>query len=262
MRGKDIETAGGPNNSTKSSATQAEPIRVLDAIEAIRLRPHMYIGTDSQAGLIYLLDGFISTVLCAAAREIGSGVDKPLYGSMRNIEISFHAEHMVTITDDGPGLSPQPLGPGDTKSLAERVFTQLLVPMPPLAVTNALSQWLELKVWREGYQWEQNYRQGRPQSEIRKIGASEKHGNSIRFMPDPAFFADTEYDFDQVVQWFRERAPKLERKIEELNPMDQGWYGEALREQHSLFRNAYSTIRDKRPSASSTREERRVTFNG
>jgi len=262
MSGKDTEAGGDPNSFAKSSATQAEPIKVLDSIEAVRSRPKMYIGTDPQAGLIYLLDAAIGTLLSAAAREIGSVVDKSLYGDTRNIEITFHAARIVTIADDGPGLSPQPLSPNSTKSLAERLLTELFTAMPEFVVTNAVSQWLELKVWRDGYQWEQNYREGRPQDEFRKICASEKHGNSIRFAPDPVFFADTEYDFDQVVQWFRERAPKLEHKIAELTPNDHAWYEKALRKEHSLFQNACFTICDERPLSSSARGERRITFNG
>ena len=262
MGDKDTQTASDPDSSTKSSATQAEPIETLDGIEAVRLRPKMYIGTDLQAGLIYLLDCVISTVLGEAAREIGSTVEMPPHESGRNIEITFHAEHMVTIADDGPGLSPQPLRPHTTKSRAEELLTELFCGMPQPGVTNALSQWLELKVWRDGYLWEQNYRQGRPHDEFRKICASEKHGNSIRFVPDPAFFADTEYDFDQVVLWFRERAPKLERQIAELTPTAPAWYHTALREEHSLFRNARFIISDERPLASNAEGGRRITFTG
>ena len=206
MHGKGTDAAGDLNSSTKSGTSQTEPIPVLDAIEAIRLRPQMYIGTDLQAGLIYLLDAAIETLLRHAAREISSVVDMPVYGSMRNIEITFHVERRVTITDDGPGLSPQPMSAEGMKSVAEVLLTLLPVGMPQLAVTNALSQWLELKLWRDGYQWEQVYHQGRPQSELRKVCASEKHGNSIRFLPDPLFFPNTEYDFDCVAVVPRTRA--------------------------------------------------------
>src|SRR5215471_1228678 len=142
--------AGDPNSPAQSNATQREEIKVLDSIEHIRLRPEMYIGKDREAGLMGLIEPTVDTLLRQEARHI---------------KITLQAGNIVTITDDGPGLPTDPRIPDTTMPFAQYLFTNLLTGYgaPALVESNALSQWLELKIWRDGHQWEQSYRQGRPQ---------------------------------------------------------------------------------------------------
>jgi DNA gyrase/topoisomerase IV subunit B len=247
MDDRDIpkQTDGDPNNPARGNATQREEIKVLDSIEAIRQRPEMYIGKDREAGLNQLIEPTVDTLLRAGARHI---------------KITLQAGNVVTITDDGPGLPTDPRKPEKKIPFAQYLLTELLVGYgaPALVFCNALSQWLELKIRREGYHWEQDYRQGRPQGELHMTYPTEKHGNSIRFVPDPEIFAGMEYDFDKVVRRFQERASEFEQILAEGEPF--GWYGKAQHDLASLFQSAHVTIVDERPIASGLDQVPCVTF--
>lgn len=248
MNGKDTPAErGDPNSPAPAKGREQADIQVLDAIDAIRLRPEMYIGSDREAGLIQLIDPAMATLLRQGAQ---------------NIEITLQAGNIVTMIDDGPGLSLEPRRPDGRPPFAQECLTELLVGFgpPTLVFTNALSQWLELKIWREGHQWEQSYRQGRPFNELHPTGVTEKHGNGLRFVPDPAIFPGMGYDFDKLQRWFRGRESEFEQLLAEEEPP--GWGGKAERHLASLFRKAHITISREGPLVSNTKRERRVTFNG
>ena len=239
------QALGDPDSPARSKATEGEEIKVLDSIEAMRLRPEMYIGKDREAGLIQLIEPTVDTLLRQGARHI---------------EITLQAGNIVTITDDGPGLPTEPRSPEETMPVAQYLFTELLAGYgaPALVFCNALSQWLELKICREGYQWGQNYGRGRPQGELHMTCPTEKHGNSIRFLPDPEIFPGMEYDFDKVLRWFQERASEFEQILAEGEPSE--WHGKAQHQLASFFRNAHLTIIDERSITSGLDRVRRVAL--
>jgi DNA gyrase/topoisomerase IV subunit B len=246
MNGKDTPSSSGdPNGPAQSNRTHETDIQVVDAIDAVRLRPEMYIGPDREAGIIQLINPAVETLLRQGAR---------------NVQVTLQTDNIVTITDDGPGLSLDPRRPDGRPPFAQECLTELLCGFgaPTLVVTNALSQWLELTIWGNGYQWEQSYRLGRPLDELHQSGVTEKHGNSLRFMPDPALFQEIAYDFDKVAGWFRKRESDFEQLLAKEEPRD--WYGKAKRDLAVLFRNAHTTIIDERFITSNPDGARRATF--
>src|SRR5688500_14945101 len=195
------------------SAYDASSIQVLEGLEAVKRRPGMYIGSTGPRGLHHLVWEIVD-----------NSIDEALAGYCSEILITVHEDNSVSVTDDGRGM---PVGKMKKygKSAAEIIMTTLHAGGKfdgqgykvsgglhgvGASVVNALSQWLEIEVRREGHVWTQRYERGFPKGElkkVRKVKKGEGTGTTIRFMPDPEVFTETvELSFDTLSRRFRESA--------------------------------------------------------
>ncbi len=204
---------------TKSAAKRskstydASSIQVLEGLEAIKRRPGMYIGSTGPRGLHHLVWEIVD-----------NSIDEALAGHCSEIIVDVHEDNSVTVTDDGRGM---PVGKMKKygRSAAEVILTTLHAGGKfdgkgykvsgglhgvGASVVNALSEWLELEVRREGHVWTQRYERGFPSSKLdkgRKLKKGEGTGTTIRFKPDPEVFTETqELSFDTLSRRFRESA--------------------------------------------------------
>jgi DNA gyrase subunit B len=185
-------------------------IRVLEGIEAIRKRPGMYIGDTTPRGLHHLV-----------YEVVDNSIDEAMAGYCRNIHVTIHPDGSASIADDGRGI---PVGPhpqfGD-KSTLEVVLTKphaggkfdhdtykVSGGLHGVGVTvvNALSEWLEAEVHRDGRVWRQEYEQGEPKGPIRDIGPADDTGTIIEFLPDSEIFPNIQFDYDVLEKRLRELA--------------------------------------------------------
>ncbi|MCA1688522.1 MAG: DNA topoisomerase (ATP-hydrolyzing) subunit B [Actinobacteria bacterium] len=191
----------------------ASSIQVLEGLEAVKRRPGMYIGTTGPRGLHHLVWEIVD-----------NSIDEALAGHCTEISVIVHPDNSVSVTDDGRGM---PVGKMDKygKSAAEVIMTTLHAGGKfdgqgykvsgglhgvGASVVNALSAWLEMEIRRDGHLFTQRYERGFPKGEIeksRKLKKGEGTGTTIRFLPDPEVFTETqELSFDTLSRRFRESA--------------------------------------------------------
>src|SRR5215467_6712871 len=189
----------------------AEDIKVLGGMEAVRLRPAMYIGSSGEMGLHHLV-----------YEVVDNSVDEALAGFATRIDVTIHIDNSITVVDDGRGIPVDDMVvDGEKLPAAQVVLTKLHAGGKfdtssykvsgglhgvGVSVVNALSHQLDLEIWREGHVWEQTYSKGEPQSKFRKTGTTKKRGTKIHFLPDKQIFTITEYNFDTLAQRLRELA--------------------------------------------------------
>jgi DNA gyrase subunit B len=200
-----------PKNA--KSDYDASSIQVLEGLEAVKRRPGMYIGTTGPRGLHHLVWEIVD-----------NSIDEALAGHCTEISVIVHPDNSVSVTDDGRGM---PVGKMDKygKSAAEVIMTTLHAGGKfdgrgykvsgglhgvGASVVNALSEWLEMEIRRDGHLFTQRYERGFPKGEIeksRKLKKGEGTGTTIRFLPDPKVFTETqELSFDTLSRRFRESA--------------------------------------------------------
>jgi DNA gyrase subunit B len=204
-----ITTANGSGNG--ASDYTADSIKVLSGMEHVRKRPAMYIGSTGEVGLHHLV-----------YEVVDNSVDEALAGYATKIEVTIHIDNSITVIDDGRGIPVDDMEiDGEKISAAEVVMTKLNAGGKfdsstykvsgglhgvGVSVVNALSEELELEIWRDGSTWEQTYSKGDPTSKLRKTGANKNRGTKVHFLPDRSIFAAPEYNYDTLAQRLRELA--------------------------------------------------------
>jgi DNA gyrase subunit B len=197
--------------SQESGDYNADSIKVLGGMEAVRKRPAMYIGSTGEMGLHHLV-----------YEVVDNSVDEALAGHADKIEVTIHLDNSITVVDNGRGIPVDMMDiDGEKIPAAQVVLTKLHAGGKfdassykvsgglhgvGVSVVNALSEELDLEIWRDGFTWEQTYSKGEPTSKLKKAGASKKLGTKVHFLPDKSIFTVTEYNFDTLAQRLRELA--------------------------------------------------------
>ena len=184
-------------------------IQVLEGLEAVRKRPGMYIGSTSSRGLHHLVYEIVD-----------NSIDEALAGFCTEISVAINEDNSITVIDNGRGM-PTGIHPKMGKSTEEVIMTVLHAGGKfggggykvsgglhgvGASVVNALSEWCEVTVSREGDIWQQKYSRGNAVTDLSKIGKTEEHGTKVSFKPDTEIFEETEYDFDILANRLRELA--------------------------------------------------------
>ncbi len=185
----------------------ADKIKVLEGLEAVRLRPAMYIGSTSVDGLHHLL-----------YEVVDNSVDEALNSFCTRIDVTIHIDNSVTVVDNGRGI-PTDFHEQAQKSAAEVVMTVLHAGGKfdndsykvsgglhgvGISVVNALSRRLDLEIWRGGEVYEQSYERGKPVTEFRKTGTTKRRGTKITFSPDETIFETLDFSYDTIAGRLRE----------------------------------------------------------
>ena len=185
----------------------ADKIKVLEGLEAVRLRPAMYIGSTSVDGLHHLI-----------YEVVDNSVDEALNGYCSTVEVTIHINNSVTVIDNGRGI-PTDLHEQTGKSAAEVVLTVLHAGGKfdndsykvsgglhgvGVSVVNALSKRLDLEIWRAGNVYEQSYERGKPVTDFRQTGTTKRRGTKITFVPDDEIFESLEFSYDTIAARLRE----------------------------------------------------------
>jgi DNA gyrase subunit B len=200
-----------PTQAQKPTYT-SDNIKVLEGLEAVRLRPAMYIGSTGEMGLHHLV-----------YEVVDNSVDEALAGYATRIEVTIHVDNSITVVDDGRGIpvDEKTLDNGEKMPAVQVVLTKLHAGGKfdsstykvsgglhgvGVSCVNALSEEFDVEIWRDGHTWEQDYARGTPISGLRQAGTSKKRGTKVHFLPDKSIFTVTEYNYDTLAQRLRELA--------------------------------------------------------
>ncbi|HOW58765.1 MAG TPA: DNA topoisomerase (ATP-hydrolyzing) subunit B [Candidatus Omnitrophota bacterium] len=195
--------------SSEGSKYDATKIQVLEGVEAVRKRPAMYIGDTTLRGLHHLV-----------YEVVDNSIDEALAGHATRVDVEIFPDGSVKVIDDGRGI-PVDMHKTQKKSALEVVMTTLHAGGKfdnkayrvsgglhgvGVSVTNALSQWCEVEVRRDGKIWHQRYEQGRPATKVTEKGKTKERGTTVRFLPDKEIFEKTDFSFDVLSNRLRELA--------------------------------------------------------
>ena len=184
-------------------------IQVLEGLEAVRMRPGMYIGSTSSSGLHHLVYEIVD-----------NAIDEALAGYCKNITVTINPGNSITVTDDGRGI-PVDIQPQTGRPALEVVYTVLHAGGKfggggykvsgglhgvGASVVNALSQWLRVRVHKNGNIYEMKFARGNITQEMTIVGKTDKTGTEVTFQPDPEMFDTTEYEYEILHTRMREKA--------------------------------------------------------
>ena len=189
-----------------------ENIKVLEGLEAVRLRPAMYIGSTGELGLHHLV-----------YEVVDNSVDEALAGHASHVDVTIHIDNSITVVDDGRGIPVDEMEvPGGERMPAVQVVLTKLhaggkfdsstykvsggLHGVGVSCVNALSEELSVEIWKDQHTYEQDYAKGTPVSKLRQTGNTKKRGTRIHFLPDRSIFTFTEYNYDTLAQRLRELA--------------------------------------------------------
>jgi DNA gyrase subunit B len=215
---KTKSAARGPNSkpaakrsNARGSTYGAKDITVLEGLEAVRRRPGMYIGSTGPRGLHHLV-----------YEGVDNSVDEAIAGHAKRVTVTLHPDNSCTVTDDGRGIPVEKMKKAKNRPAAEVVLTTLHAGGKfgdgggykvsgglhgvGVSVVNALSERLDLEIWRDGAVWTQSYERGKPLSRLKKGRAVKTTGTTITFWPDAEIFEEVEFDFDILSERLRETA--------------------------------------------------------
>src|ERR1035437_7307988 len=189
----------------------AENITVLEGLAAFRLRPAMYIGSAGEMSLHHLVH-----------EVVDNSVDEALGGHATRIDVTIHIDNSITVVDDGRGIPVDDMVTNGEKMPAVQVVLTKLhaggkfdasnykvsggLHGVGVSCVNALSQELDVEIWRDGFAWEQDYAKGKPTSKLRKMGPTKRRGTKVHFLPDKSIFTVTEFNYDTLAHRLRELA--------------------------------------------------------
>ena len=187
----------------------ADQIQILEGLEAVRKRPGMYIGSTSIRGLHHLVYEIVD-----------NSVDEALAGYCTEINVTIEKDNSITVIDNGRGI-PVGINHKANKPAVEVVFTVLHAGGKfggggykvsgglhgvGASVVNALSEWLEVKIHKDGKLYQQRYERGKVMYPLKEIGVTDYNGTEVRFLPDKEIFEETEFDYNTLRQRLREMA--------------------------------------------------------
>ena len=194
---------------SKSDDYKADQIQVLEGLEAVRKRPAMYIGTTGEAGLHHLV-----------YEVVDNSIDEAMNGHCDIIEIVLHSDGSCSVKDNGRGI-PVDIHPVHKVPAVEIVMTKLHAGGKfdsdtykisgglhgvGVSVVNALSLWTKVEIHRDGGAYTQSYKKGSLDSKLKRVGDSDEHGTTVRFLPDKGIFETTEFDYQILRNRLRELA--------------------------------------------------------
>ena len=204
-----LEEKALENSSSEEKNYEDEQIRVLEGLEAVRKRPGMYIGTTSIGGLHHLVYEIVDN----AIDEVQSGICDTVF-------VTINADNSVTVQDNGRGI-PGGINPQTGLPTLEVVYTKLHsggkfgdggykvaggLHGVGAAVTNALSEWMEVETCHSGKRYTERFARGQVDREFAFEGETDQHGVKVTFKPDPEIFEETVFDYDILLNRMREQA--------------------------------------------------------